>query len=233
LAGFFSKDLILEAAFGSHAYILWAILWLTAGLTAFYSFRLVMYVFYGEENFKKFGYHPHEAQWYVIASMIPLGLLAISAGWMEHSFVHMVTNLLPALQAHVSHSTVLILIVITSGIAIFGIAFAVLKFNKNGTYFSEKMKDTFVYKLLANQYYIPYLIERVITKPYLEMSKIAWKEVDLKLIDAFVDGVANFVYNMGQRSRVMQTGNLSKALKWMTLGVVILLLAAVIAGNLK
>jgi len=233
LAGFFSKDLILEAAFGSHAYILWAILWLTAGLTAFYSFRLVMYVFYGEENFKKFGYHPHEAQWYVIAAMIPLGLLAISAGWMEHSFVHMVTNLLPALQAHVNHSTVLILIVITSGIAIFGIAFAVLKFNKNGTYFSEKMKDTFVYKLLANQYYIPYLIERVITKPYLEMSKIAWKEVDLKLIDAFVDGVANFVYNMGQRSRVMQTGNLSKALKWMTLGVVILLLAAVIAGNLK
>ena len=65
------------------------------------------------------------------------------------------------------------------------------------------------------------------------MAKIAWIEVDLILIDAFVDGVANFVYNMGQRSRVMQTGNLSKALKWMTLGVVILLLAAVIAGNLK
>ncbi len=35
LSGFFSKDLILETAFGSHAYILWAVLWITAGLTAF------------------------------------------------------------------------------------------------------------------------------------------------------------------------------------------------------
>jgi len=132
LAGFFSKDLILEAAFGQEAYIIWTILWLTAGLTAFYSFRLVMYVFYGEENFKKFGYHPHEAQWYVIAAMIPLGLLAISAGWTEHNFVHMVTNILPAMEEHVEHSTVLILIAVTSGIAIFGIAFAVLRFNKKG-----------------------------------------------------------------------------------------------------
>jgi NADH-quinone oxidoreductase subunit L len=54
-AGFFSKDAILEVAFAENAYILWAMLLVGAGLTAFYSFRLVMLVFHGEENYKKFG----------------------------------------------------------------------------------------------------------------------------------------------------------------------------------
>ena len=45
LAGFFSKDLILEVAFGSQSFIIWTVLFVTAGLTAFYSFRLIMYVF--------------------------------------------------------------------------------------------------------------------------------------------------------------------------------------------
>ena len=43
-AGFFSKDKILEVAFGTHHYILWAVLLVTAVLTAFYSFRLIMLV---------------------------------------------------------------------------------------------------------------------------------------------------------------------------------------------
>jgi NADH-quinone oxidoreductase subunit L len=83
LAGFFSKDLILEVAFGAHHYLLWTILWVTAGLTAFYSFRLIMYVFFGEERFKKFGYHPHETYTFVIAAMTPLAILAIIAGWLN------------------------------------------------------------------------------------------------------------------------------------------------------
>jgi NADH-quinone oxidoreductase subunit L len=238
LAGFFSKDLILEVAFGSHAYILWLVLWITAGLTAFYSFRLVMYVFHGKENWshdkEDDNYqHPHETYPFVIAAMAPLAILAVSAGWMEHSFVEMVTKVLPVLDIHVSTGTFWALVAVTSAIALSGIAFAVYKFNKDGQYYGEKMKDTFVYRLLANQYYIPYLMERVIIKPYLEMSKVSWKEVDLKIIDTFVDSVAKTIYNMGQGSRAMQTGNLSKALKWMTLGVVILLLAAAAAGNLK
>ncbi|MDE6958626.1 MAG: NADH-quinone oxidoreductase subunit L, partial [Helicobacter apodemus] len=61
-SGFFSKDNILEAAFGSGAYILWGMLLLGAFLTAFYSFRLIMLVFFGE---KKHQEHPHEAYPYM------------------------------------------------------------------------------------------------------------------------------------------------------------------------
>jgi len=233
LAGFWSKDLILEVAFGSHAYILWATLWITAGLTAFYSFRLVMYVFYGEENYDHDKVHPHETYPFVIAAMIPLAILAVVAGAFEHSYIEMVTKVLPALDVHVSSMTFYTLIAVTTAIAVGGIAFAVIKFNKSGGYYSESMKDNFIYKLLANQYYFPHMIEAVILKPYLAVSRFSWKELDLKLIDAIVDGIANGFYAGGESGTAMQSGSLSKSLKWMGIGIAVLLILVVAFGNLK
>jgi NADH-quinone oxidoreductase subunit L len=233
LAGFFSKDMILEVAFTEHAYILWAILWITAGLTAFYSFRLVMYVFYGEEKYDHDKVHPHETYGFVIAAMSPLAILAIVAGWFQSSFVAFVTKTLPTWESTLSHSTHYTLVGVTSAMAIGGILFAVLKFNKSGRYYGEEMKDGFIYKLLANQYYMPHFLENCINKPYLAMSKYSWKNIDLKIVDTIVDGIAKTVYSGGKESRAMQTGNLSKALRWMTLGVVILLILAVALSDFK
>jgi len=233
LAGFYSKELILASAFSEHAYILWATLWVTAGLTAFYSFRLVMYVFYGKENYDHSKVHPHETYPFVIAAMTPLAILAISAGWFEHEFVHMVTHILPEYHPHLEGSTNLILMIITIGISLSGIAFAYFKFKKSGGYFSESMKNNFIYKLLANQYYFPHMIEAVILKPYLAISKFSWKEIDMKLIDAIVDGIANGFYAGGESGTAMQSGSLSKSLKWMGIGILILLILVVAFGNLK
>jgi len=78
LTGFYSKDLILELAYGAYsfsgtyAYILGSI---TAGLTAFYSFRLISLVFLTVPNNIKSVYsNTHEANILVI---IPLCILAI------------------------------------------------------------------------------------------------------------------------------------------------------------
>lgn len=232
MAGFFSKELILASAFGEHAYILWAILYITAGLTAFYSFRLIMYVFFGKENYHKFDYHPHETYWYVIASMVPLAILATVAGFAEHTFMEFTIKILPVYHPHLSSNTNLILMIITISISLAGIAFTYFKFKKDNKYYGDKLKDSFVYKLLANQYYMPKLIDILIIKPYLSISKIAWKQIDMKVIDAIVDGIAKLIYNSGSASRVVQTGNLSQALKIMTFGV-LLLIVLVIAYGLK
>jgi len=234
LSGFFSKDKILEAAFNADAYFLWFILWITAGLTAFYSFRLVMYVFHGEEKYHDKGYHPHETYPYVIAAMTPLAILAIISGWGEHSFFEFVTKLLPAWQANnMSHSTAYVLIVITSIMALAGIAFAIWKHRKDGTYFSKKIKDKAFYKVLANQYYMPHIIDKVLLKPYLALSKFAWKSIDLKIVDAIVDGIAKVIYKSGEESRVIQTGNLSSSLRLMVFGITILLVLSVALGIAK
>ncbi|MDU9799651.1 proton-conducting transporter membrane subunit, partial [Helicobacter pylori] len=49
-AGYFSKDKILEVAFGMHHHILWFVLLIGAIFTAFYSFRLIMLVFFAPKQ---------------------------------------------------------------------------------------------------------------------------------------------------------------------------------------
>ena len=231
LAGFFSKDKILEAAFNADAVYLWAILWITAGLTAFYSFRLVMKIFFGEQNYSNEEFHPHEAKNFVIAAMIPLAILAVIAGWFEHSFVEFVTKVLPTWEAsNLNHSTAWILILITSAVAIFGIAVAVFKYKNGG--FSKSWEDTAIYKLLSNQYFIPKFYENFISKPYYAISVWMWEVVEVKLIDASIDGLAHLVNKLGVKVRPIQTGNLSSSLRLMVFGLILGLVFALVLSVL-
>ncbi len=224
LAGFFSKDKILETAFSSNHYFLWFMLWIGAGMTAYYSFRLVMLVFFGEKRYEKFGFHPHEAYPYMLIAMAPLAILAVIAGFFEHPFMHYVTKLLPEYEPHVGSGTFIFLVVVTLGIALGGIALAVVKFSKGD--FDEFFKKIGIYDILKNQYYIPQFYQKAICDPYAKISEFAWKKIDMKIVDATVDFIAAFIYKSGDKTRAMQTGNLSTNLKWMAFGFVVLLLAA-------
>jgi len=232
-AGFYSKDTILEVAFNEHAYGIWFVLWLTAGLTAFYSFRQVFLVFLGDERYKKYGFHPHEAPNWVFVALFPLAVLAVIFGWWHEEFMHFVTNFLPPYEmSEHTHHMVWILIIATLAIAIGGIIVAYVKYAK-GLKRDPKVENSFVYKLLINQYYIPVFYEKAITKPYAELSEIAWKEVDLKVIDATVDGIAKAIETTGDVSRRAQDGNLSTYLKWMTAGFILMAIIAVASTVIK
>jgi NADH-quinone oxidoreductase subunit L len=65
------------------------------------------------------------------------------------------------------------------------------------------------------------------------MSVFSWKKIDMKIVDATVDGIAKFIYNGGVEGRALQTGNLSKALKLMVWGIVILLTLVLFFGITK
>lgn len=234
LAGFFSKDLILEVAFVEHHFIIYTVLLFTAGLTAFYSFRLVALIFHGEDRYKHFGIHPHEAYKFMLVAMSPLLLLAVIAGAFKMGYFNMVTELLPATEYHVhSATTYWIMTIGTQLFVIAAIVFAYKKYTSkdikvpDGT---SKMENSFGYKLLINQYYIPYFYENYIIKAYRELSEVFWTKIDQKIIDATVDGIANVFYQTGEKTRVMQSGNLSTMLKWMVAGTVALLSLAVVFG---
>jgi len=234
LAGFFSKDLILEVAIIEHHYIIYSVLLFTAGLTAFYSFRLTALIFEGEERHKLFGIDPHEAYKFMLIGMSPLLLLAIIAGSFKMTYFEMVTAVLPATEYHV-HSAALYWIM-TIGTQLFVAAAIIFAYKKyanskivvpDGT---SKLEQSFVYKLLKNQYYIPYAYEEYAVKPYRELSMIFWKQIDTKVVDATVDGIAGIIYTTGEKTRTMQSGNLSTMLKWMVAGTVALLSLAVVFG---
>lgn len=227
LAGFFSKDKILEAAFNGDAYFLWLILWITAGLTAFYSFRLVMKVFHGKQNYSNDDFHPHEAKGFVIAAMIPLAILAVIAGWFEFAFVDFVTKVLPSWEAsNITSSTVWILILVTSAVAIAGIAYAIIKYRNGG--FSKDWEDKSIHKLLSNQYYIPQFYENFVTKPYHKLSVWVFNVIEVKIIDNTIENIASSIKKIGGKARVVQSGNLSSSLRLMVLGLILGLVLALV-----
>ncbi|MFH1018404.1 MAG: NADH-quinone oxidoreductase subunit L [Pseudomonadota bacterium] len=83
LAGFFSKDEILWEAFATGHRLLWSVGWITAGLTAFYMFRLFFLTFHGESrSSEEVRHHTHESP---PSMLIPLVLLAtgsLTAGYL-------------------------------------------------------------------------------------------------------------------------------------------------------
>ena len=84
LAGFFSKDAIIEAVHASSIpgsdFAYFAVL-VGVFITALYSFRLFFLVFHGEERFDSHGHKPHESPWVVTLPLIALAIPSVLAGY--------------------------------------------------------------------------------------------------------------------------------------------------------
>ncbi len=232
LAGFFSKDAIIETAFNEGTLFLWAMLVVTAGMTAFYSFRQVFLTFDGDERYKEFDIHPHEMYKFVLVAMSPLALLAIIAGFFQGAFQKFVTSspLMPdyVMSEHTHHLAIYLGILVLI-FAVGGIVLAWKKYG-NGLKRDEKCENSFIFQLLKNQYYIPKFYAEFISKPYYLLSQIMWKSVDMKIVDATVDSIAYLFFKGGDQTRKMQTGNLSNYLNWMAVGLVLMLLVAAVTA---
>src|SRR5262244_867015 len=82
LAGFFSKDAILAGVFEDRRYILFGIGLVTAGLTAFYMFRLVSLTFEGRfRGAAEQEHHIHESPASMTVPLIILAFFSIVAGF--------------------------------------------------------------------------------------------------------------------------------------------------------
>jgi NADH-quinone oxidoreductase subunit L len=224
-SGFFSKDKILEAAFTEGFDGIWLVLWITAGMTAFYGFRLIMLVFFSQKNHQQ---NPHEAHKYMLFAMAPLTILAVVSGWFEGGFHHYALQLFPqsdTIVNHVTHRTLMALAIL---MGLSGMGYAIYQYSRGG--FDPKWEKTFLYRLLHNQYYIPQLYARIFIRPYAYISRVAWKHIDTCVIDFTVDLIAKTVYRMGQKAQPMQSGNISKMLRWMVFGLIVLLFTGILYG---
>src|SRR5437764_952953 len=81
LAGFFSKDEILGRAFERHP-ALWIVGFITAGMTAFYMFRLVFLTFFGYSRADNHAQkHIHESPRTMTIPLMILAVLSVVGGW--------------------------------------------------------------------------------------------------------------------------------------------------------
>jgi NADH-quinone oxidoreductase subunit L len=82
LAGFFSKDEILVAAF-AHNKLIFTVQWLVAGITAFYMFRLYFNIFWSRSPHYK--HAPHESPRTMTIPLMILAAASVLAGFVPFS----------------------------------------------------------------------------------------------------------------------------------------------------
>lgn len=233
-AGFFSKDKILEGAFIEGNFVIYAVLLFSAFLTAFYSFRLIMLVFFAPKNYEDLT-HPHEASKVMLYAMIPLAFLAIVAGFFEHSFMEFVGRFVDIKEMHLDSAIFAIIIALALFVALSGIIFAILRYKETSAWWQKdrsNIKKGFFYKLLSNQYYIPRLYDIIFIRTYKALSRFLWQGVDLKIIDFVVDLIARLFMKSGESARKLQSGILTQSLMLMSAGIFVILALLIVLGSL-
>ena len=235
LAAFFSKDMILEAAFASGHVVLWFIGLTAAGMTAFYMFRAYFLTFEGKSRVDHHTeHHLHESPPTMTIPLMILAVLSIVAGWvgLPHGVLwgdawgHYLAPVLASHEAlghhEIAGGTVLLLTVVTTGVALGGIGLAYSFYLKSpGT--ADRLAERFhgIYVLLWNKYWIDELYDRLFITPYVIFSKFFWKVVDSMLIDGVVNGVGIAVGKTSDAWRRLESGNVQHYAAAMMVGAVV------------
>jgi NADH-quinone oxidoreductase subunit L len=121
--------------------------------------------------------------------------------------------------------TELMLMALSSGVALAGIGIAAYFFLKNRRA-ADAMEHSWrpVHTLLLNKYYVDEIYDAIIVQPIKQISTLAlWKGVDAAVIDGAVNGVGELVRGTSSVLRRLQTGRLRTYAASLLLGVVVIL----------
>ncbi|WP_422748811.1 NADH-quinone oxidoreductase subunit L [Mycobacterium sp. WMMD1722] len=234
LAGFFSKDGIIEAALNAGGFTGWILggaAILGAGLTAFYMTRVMLMTFFGDKRWEPTA-HPHEAPAVMTVPMILLavgsvfsgGLLAIN-GTLSHWLEPVVGVHEEAAHAvPVVVATAVILAVVAVGV---GVAYRMYARREVPT---EVPAGSAVTVAARRDLYGDALNERVFMRPGQALT--AWTvRVDDTAVDGAATGLAAAVAGMSNRLRGWQTG-FARNYALSMLGGATLVVAVILAVNL-
>jgi len=243
-SGFFSKDEILWKSFSSqfgHP-IFWVIGFVTAGLTAFYMFRLFYMTFHGQERMDEHTKaHLHEAPKSMTVPLVVLAVLAVIGGWVGIPNVLGFTNHFErwmepvmsqgthgaeshALAAAGGHAGAEIALMVASvALVLIAIFLARMFYNKRpelATNFREKLSG--IHRLLLNKYYVDEIYGAILVRPVVYLSLFLWKIVDVVFIDGLINGLATAYSDVSQYFRGVQTGRVRSYATLFVVGVVVL-----------
>jgi NADH-quinone oxidoreductase subunit L len=213
LAGFFSKDEILGRTFGRAAMVdrylaLWIVGLITAGLTAFYMFRLLFLAFFGLSRVSpEAEHHIHESPKTMTIPLMILAALSIVGGWFalpalwgeESSFERflepVLSGVIPETAAvKFAHHTLLteyFLMAASVSIAILGFGLAYNLYLKHPQ-LHPRVATTWprLHNLLIHKYYVDEIYDALFVNRIKDLST-AFALFDAKVIDGLgVDGSA-------------------------------------------
>jgi NADH-quinone oxidoreductase subunit L len=233
LAGFFSKDGIIEATLGSGGIkgpILGAAAILGAGITAFYMTRVMLMTFFGEKRWASEA-HPHESPSVMTWPMILLAVGSVASGGFFAIGGTLQRWLEPVVGAHeAAHATpvwvatTVILVVVAAGIAI--------AYRMYGTKaVPEEVPAGSALTVAARQdLYGDVFNERAFMRPG-QLLTTGLVEIDDDAVDGAANGLAALVGRISDGFRQLQTG-FARSYALSMLGGAALVVAAILAVNL-
>lgn len=246
-SGFFSKDEILAAAFGSSP-ILWGIGVIGAMMTAFYMFRLYGMTFLGKfRGTEHQASHLHESPKAITIPLIILAFFAVVGGFVGIPEVfahggHQLANFLSPIftqtneyvAAHggahsLSHKTEYILMGTSVVLALVALLFAVKKYSQ---YKKSSEENTGLSKVLENKWYIDEFYNAIITKPLKTISLFFNNILERKVIDGFVNGIGKAVNYGGRQIRWVQSGQVGAYVLLMVIGMMVLFIIQLFVKNI-
>ena len=225
LSGFFSKDAILLSAFESNK-VLYIIGVVTAALTAFYMFRLLFITFFGTfRGTEEQRHHIHESPAAMTIPLIVLAVLSIIGGFVGVPEVFVqggeklaayLAPVVPTAHYEISHSTEMLLMGITTVIAIAAIVMAWMRYR---TYKPER--ETAFGKVLENKWYVDELYDAIIVKPVKGLGSFANQFIEKSGIDAIVNGVGRLVSYSSRQLRWLQSGQVGNYILLMVVSMLV------------
>ena len=238
-AGYYSKDLILEAAWAASSNSGYFAFWLgclAAFLTAFYSWRVLLLTFHGEFNSSKEVLdHVHESPIVMLIPLFVLALGAIFSGWyfyndfVGYNWKEFWGNSIFISEKHkafkLAHYVPLWVKYLPIFLAILGIICAYLFYILNPNLpkiLSKKFSP--IYNLFYNKWYFDELYDYLFVKSFIKFGNFFWKKGDEGTIDRFgPNGISNLVKNISSKSIIIQSGYIYHYAFAMLIGLVVLI----------
>ncbi len=220
--GFFSKDAILMAAFSrgdGFSATLWGIGVFTAGLTSFYSFRLLYLVFFGEYRGEKSGQHISPL---LIWTLPPLALFGLFGGFFNLPHFYGGHELLghwlgSGAAEELSSVTEVGLLVLMTLFFIAGWLAAHLLYRN----FRAEEESSWR-RFLLRGWEFDALYERIILRPYRLIARFSFIAGDKGLIDGVVEGIGRTMLHFGSYFRQLATGQVSFYLQGFAWGLLLM-----------
>jgi NADH-quinone oxidoreductase subunit L len=237
LAGFVSKDEILWQSFaGPYGHrLLWAIGWITAGMTAFYMFRLLFLTFFGSSRVPpEVEHHVHESPETMLTPLRILAVLSIIGGFVGWPYLLLGSNRLErflepvfenprALEARAySHGLEFGLMALSVAVAVLGIYIAYQMYQKQPR-LPERVAAAVGsgYRLLLNKYYVDELYDALFVNRAKDLGDAA-AAFDLVVVDGGVNGVGWTTRVSAELSRLWDLWVIDGLVNVMAFGVKVL-----------
>jgi NADH-quinone oxidoreductase subunit L len=235
-SGYYSKDAILGAAFASHSAVGmygWVLGTVTAGLTAFYTARLVLLTFHGTSRAPQHVQeHVHESPLVILGPLVLLAIGALGSGFLfRNAFIGggfsafwgssiavpgtimQSIDQIPAWAALAPLAAAIIGLAVAAIMYIFVPALPAI--------LSQSFRPLYLFVL--NKWYFDEIYDALLVRPSLRLAKFAWRFGDEQVIDGVPTGLATLTADASTQTVKLQTGSIALYAFIMLIGLLVFL----------